>query len=76
MTTYYIDPDLGTGTGDGSIGDPFKSWSEATFSSGNSYLQKAGSTFIGNVQINAHGSSGNEIVISTYGGSDRATRSY
>jgi hypothetical protein len=44
MATYYIDPDTGTGTGDGSLGDPYKSWTEVTISNNNTYLQKRGTT--------------------------------
>ncbi|NOX45940.1 MAG: T9SS type A sorting domain-containing protein [Chlorobi bacterium] len=41
QTTYYIDPTAGNG-GDGSIGNPFDSWSDITISSNTTYLQKRG----------------------------------
>ena len=44
MATYYIDPVLGTGTGDGSINDPFKTTAEATMGTNNTFLFKYGTT--------------------------------
>jgi len=43
--TYYIDPTYQGSPRDGSIDNPFNSWSEVPFASGdNSYLQKRGTT--------------------------------
>ena len=73
MATYYIDPTAAAG-GDGTIGSPFDSWSDVTWGGGNTYLQKAGTTYTGQIAptVDAAGSAGAPTVISTYGGSDRA----
>lgn len=71
MATYYVDPTV-SGTGTGTVSDPFKSWASVTWAAGNTYLQKSGTTFSGQITINSRGTSGNEITISIYGGSDKA----
>ena len=64
--TYYIDPTAGPG-GNGSIGSPFDAWSDVTWASGNSYLQKRGTTSLTQIQPRCGGSAGNYITIGTYG---------
>lgn len=68
MATYYIDPTV-AGAGTGTIGDPFQDWSSVSWSSGNSYLQKRGTTYrkaivIGadNVTIGAYGTGVNPVI--------------
>lgn len=65
MATYYIDPEAAS-TGTGTLTDPFQSWASVTWAAGNTYLQKAGTTFVGTITPNQSGSSGNRIVIGTY----------
>ncbi|MFH1119554.1 MAG: cadherin domain-containing protein [Bacteroidota bacterium] len=53
QTTIYIDP-TNTATGqNGSYLNPYSSWSQVTFTNGNTYLQKRGTTFstTGNITI-------------------------
>jgi len=62
MATYYIDPSQfsnGTGTEE----SPFNSWDSVTWAPNNTYLQKAGTTFLGQVSINANG----PITLGKYG---------
>lgn len=66
MATFYIDPTAGSG-GDGSEGDPFDSWADVTWTAGNTYLQKAGTTFSGGIVVGASGTNGNPITIGRYG---------
>jgi len=64
QTTVYVDPTAGSG-GDGSIESPFDSWEDVSFSNGNTYLQKRGTTYhmptyinidgITNVHVGAYG---------------------
>jgi len=73
VATIYIDPTV-TGTGTGTLGDPFKSWASVSWVGGNSYLQKAGTTFAGQVTVtsSAAGSAGAPTLIGTYGGGEKA----
>lgn len=52
MAIVYIDPDV-AGPGTGTVGDPFKSWASVTWTAGNEYRQKCGTTFVGMVTIAA-----------------------
>jgi len=68
VTTQYIDPTV-AGAGTGTIGDPFQDWASVTWTSGNTYLQKRGTTYrkqitIGadNVTIGAYGTGDNPII--------------
>ena len=65
MATFYIDPTAGSG-GDGSFGAPFDSWADVTWTAGNSYLQKRGTTFSGRITVGASGTSGSRIVVGVY----------
>lgn len=47
MTTFYIDPSA-PGTGDGLLANPFRSWTSVSWAPGNTYLQKRGTTYVGN----------------------------
>ena len=66
MATFYIDPDAASG-GDGSEGSPFASWSDVTWTAGNTYLQKAGTTYSAQLAPGGSGTSGNPITIGRYG---------
>lgn len=67
MTTFYIDPSANV-NGDGSIESPFNSWDNVTWTAGNSYLQKAGTTFNGQISIGASGNSlQSRIYLGKYG---------
>ena len=67
MATIYIDPTV-TGTGTGTLGDPFKSWASVTWVAGNTYLQAAGTTQVGyKVQVNTGGTSeANRVTLGSY----------
>jgi hypothetical protein len=66
MATFYIDP---TGAnGDGSLATPFNSWASVTWTAGNTYLQKAGTTFKGQIKPTADGTRNARIVIGSYPG--------
>jgi parallel beta-helix repeat protein len=68
MATIYIDPSY-FATGTGTIADPFKSWASVTWTAGNSFLQKCGTTFVGGVDTGALGAAslGAESIIGSYG---------
>lgn len=67
MATYYIDPSAQL-DGDGSLNSPFNTWDSVSWSSGNSYLQKAGTTFSGQISVGASGTNlSNRIYIGKYG---------
>ncbi len=72
-TTYYIDPTCGTpgnGTGQtcsGGASDPFDQWSDVTWTAGNSYLQKKGTTVREMVTVGVTGTAGNIITLGAYG---------
>jgi hypothetical protein len=64
--TVYIDPSVSV-SGDGSIGSPYKYWSEVTFTPGYSYLQKRGTAARESVIIGTSGTAGSTITIGAYG---------
>lgn len=61
----FIDPSRGT-NGAGTFADPRNTWAGVTWSAGEQYLQKEGTTFAGNISVGASGSAGNEIILGTY----------
>jgi len=66
MTTIYIDP-TNPSSGTGTLENPYRSWSSVTWTAGNSYLQKAGTTYVGaDCSPGASGTSGSPITIGTY----------
>jgi hypothetical protein len=73
MATYYIDPSSAI-NGAGTELSPFNTWSAVTWGSGNSYLQKAGTTYIGQIAptVAAAGTATAKTILSTYGGTARA----
>lgn len=66
MATFYIDPDYGPG-GDGTEATPFDSWADVTWTAGNTYLQKRGTTFNGSIAPTTSGTATARITISAYG---------
>jgi hypothetical protein len=78
-TTYYIDPSFTGSNQNGSSSRPYNSWSKVSFASGNTYLQKSGTTNSSgsritianrsNITIGAYGS-GNKPKIVTNGSGD------
>lgn len=66
MATYYVDPSV-AGPGTGTEVDPFSSWSSVSWSAGNSYLQKRGTTFSGRVTVGASGTQASPIYVGAYG---------
>lgn len=65
MATYYINPEASS-TGTGTISDPFRSWASVTWSSGNTYLQKAGTVASETVAVGSSGTVGSRIYIGKY----------
>lgn len=63
--TIYIDPTNNSSNQNGSISNPYNSWSQFTISSGNTYLQKSGTTFTTNSGISLNGKS--SVTLGTYG---------
>ena len=61
MTNVYVDP-TAKAVGNGSQTHPYNSWSEVSFTAGNTYLQKAGTTASGVLYETA-----NNVTISSYG---------
>jgi hypothetical protein len=49
-TTYYIDPSAAS-QGNGTLASPFNDWNLVSFKPGNTYLQKAGTTYSGLVAL-------------------------
>ena len=70
MATFYIDPSSAT-NGVGSEVDPFNAWGSVTWTAGNTYLQKAGTTHNGTITVGTSGTSGNRITIGAYGSGAR-----
>lgn len=66
MAVVYIDPTV-SGTGTGTFPDPFKSWSSVTWTAGNDYLQKEGTTFVGTIIVGTSGTSNtSRVTLGTY----------
>jgi len=62
--TYFIDPTVAS-NGNGSRNNPYNSWSNATITAGNNYLQKRGTT--NNISAEVDISLKNNILIGAYG---------
>jgi len=45
QTTFYIDPTYSGSPQNGTIENPYSSWTQFTITNGNTYLQKRGTTF-------------------------------
>jgi parallel beta-helix repeat protein len=65
--TFYIDPSAAS-NGTGTQARPFNSWNSVSFQSGNTYLQKAGTTYPGLLAfLSVQGTASLPIVIDSYG---------
>src|ERR1700675_4339656 len=65
--TFYIDPSAAS-NGIGTQARPFNSWSSVSFQRGNTYLQKAGTTYPGFLLLmSVQGTASLPIVIDSYG---------
>lgn len=62
MAIIYVDPSAAV-NGDGTFASPFNTWASVTFAAGNTYLQKAGTTFNGRILVMSGGSSAADRVI-------------
>lgn len=72
MASVYVDPDW-PDTGDGTLGNPYKSWSSTTtMTAGNSYLQAEGTTFVGTLggPLGVGGTAAAPIIIGVYSRAD------
>jgi len=67
--TIYIDPSYSGSTQNGSMSNPYNSWSKVTISSGNTYLQKAGTTFNTSGGLTINGKTG--VTIGSYGSGNK-----
>lgn len=65
--TYYVDPTVAGPGGDGSIASPFKNWYQPDFAPGNTYLQRAGTTATGIMDVQALATDQAPVVIGRYG---------
>ncbi len=75
QTTVYIDPSYTGTTQNGTMTFPFKSWNSVTWVNGNTYVQKAGTTFTtpgglavmskSNITIGAYGTGNKPKIISS-----------
>lgn len=65
MATIYINPEV-SGTGTGTLNDPFKSWASVTWVAGNVYLQAAGTTYSGVILVTVTGTQANPIIVGSY----------
>lgn len=63
--TIYIDPSYTGSTQNGSMSNPYNSWSKFSINSGNTYLQKAGTTYTCSSTINISGKS--SVTLGAYG---------
>jgi hypothetical protein len=66
---HYIDP-TAAGPGDGTLANPFRSWTSVTWAPGHTYLQKRGTTYSGVFQLSASGTAAQRITIGAYYRSD------
>ena len=65
--TFYIDPSAAS-NGNGTQARPFNSWNSVSFQRGNTYLQKAGTTYPGLLAlVSVQGTASMPIVIDSYG---------
>ncbi len=67
--TIYVDPTYNASTQNGSITNPYNSWSKVTWTNGNSYLQKRGTSasFSGSITITGR----SNITLGAYGEGNR-----
>lgn len=63
--TIYIDPTYTGSTQNGSMSNPYNSWKKFTINSGNTYLQKGGTTYTTTSSISVSGKS--SVILGSYG---------
>jgi hypothetical protein len=68
--TIYVDPNYTGSTQNGSSSNPYNSWKKFTINSGNTYLQKSGTTYYTNTSLSINGKS--NVTLGTYGGTAKA----
>lgn len=71
MATIYIDPTV-SGTGTGTLEDPYQSWASVSWVAGNNYLQKGGTTYNGRLTVGASGTLSSRIFVGSYGNISKA----
>ncbi len=69
QSSFYIDPSFTGQPRNGSIENPYTSWSQVNFLNGNTYLQKRGTTAYTSSNVSVTGR--NNITIGAYGTGDR-----
>lgn len=76
-TSYHFATAGNDDTGDGSIAAPYQTitklnalWAAGTLNAGDSVVFKAGDTFYGTITVKESGTSGNPIIIGSYGSGD------
>lgn len=62
---HYIDPGV-SGPGDGTLANPFRSWTSVSWVPGHTYLQKRGTTYSGVFRVSASGTALQRITIGAY----------
>jgi parallel beta-helix repeat protein len=65
MPTFYVDPSAAA-PGDGSLSNPFNTWTSVPWAPGNTYLQKRGTTYAGPFRLTASGTRLERITIGAY----------
>jgi len=65
LAVHYIDPTV-AGPGDGTLANPFRSWTSVSWMPGHTYLQKRGTTYSGPLQVAVSGTQSQPIVIGAY----------
>ena len=66
-SVHYIDPGAtGSGPGDGTLANPYRSWTSVSWMPGHTYLQKRGTTYSGVFQVSASGTASQRITIGAY----------
>jgi hypothetical protein len=65
MPTFYVDPGA-AGPGDGTLSNPFNSWTRIAWSPGNTYLQKRGTVYAGVFRLAASGTRLERITVGAY----------
>ncbi|MCB9014412.1 MAG: cadherin domain-containing protein [Lentimicrobiaceae bacterium] len=81
QTTFYIDPSFSGSPQNGTVSNPYSSWSQVSFANGNTYLQKRGTTFVtsgklflyqkSNITIGAYGEGARPLFYSTGGSGNK-----
>lgn len=66
-SVHYIDPGAtAPGPGDGTLANPYRSWTSVSWTPGHTYLQKRGTTYSGVFRVGASGTAAQRITIGAY----------